>query len=239
MAREREPANIMMTRCYDEDAFEAYFGYRHGAYGESDDTSLMPNIAIFCRTPMVSGDGRQVDVNVINVVGFGFDHEDQPDYTYFMPLHENPAKWDELVRKMQQMWRYIYECAKRHKFKRVYLADVGGGNFGAGLANHPETSYARLKKESLLPVQMEYADCIVTLQLQRVPDWCFSEDGGPLLGDSLLVNAWDPWSMVGNANSADNSLDGFFGRCTAMALLCWETTNPHMQYCQVKEGVAS
>lgn len=28
----------------------------------------------------------------------------------------------------------------------------------------------------------------------------------------LLVNAWDPWSMVGNGNAGDNSLDGFYGR---------------------------
>ena len=26
------------------------------------------------------------------------------------------------------------------------------------------------------------------------------------------MNAWDPWSMVGNGNAGDNSLDGFFGR---------------------------
>ena len=29
---------------------------------------------------------------------------------------------------------------------------------------------------------------------------------------SLLVNAWDPWSMVGNGNAADDNLDGKFGR---------------------------
>merc|ERR1712039_724173 len=48
-----------------------------------------------------------------------------------------------------------------------------------------------------------------------------------ILEDSLLVNAWDPWSMVGNGNAADNSLDGYFGRCTAMALLCWPKKCPH------------
>lgn len=34
----------------------------------------------------------------------------------------------------------------------------------------------------------------------------------PIAKPGLLVNAWDPWSMVGNGNAGDNSLDGFFGR---------------------------
>lgn len=234
MLHEREPANVGMVRCYDEDEFEKFFGHRHGAYGSSTKSSLMPNIAIFCTTPMKLASGEQVDVNVINVVGYALDSNDQPDWKYFMPLHRNRAKWDELVRRMQRMWRYIFECAKRHKFKRVYLADVGGGAFSTGLDLHEKTCYQRLKEESLPPVQQEYAELVESHQLQRIPDWCFTEEAKPLLSSSLLVNAWDPWSFVGNANRGDNSLDGFFGRCTAMGLLCWPRTNPYLQREPVK-----
>jgi len=230
VAKQREPANIGTVRCYDEDKFQKLFGHRHGAYGSSTVSHLMPNIAIYCQTPMKSASGEQIDVNVINVVACAFDSDLQPDWKYFMPLRNNPAKWNELVQFMQQMWRYIFECARRHQFKRVYLADVGGGAFAVGLEMHEETSYRRLKEESLVPVQQEYAGIVECGQLQRIPDWCFTDEARGLLSDSLLVNAWDPWSMVGNANRSDNSLDGFFGRCTAMALLCWPSTNPYVSW---------
>ena len=56
---------------------------------------------------------------------------------------------------------------------------------------------------------------------------------GPLkdsLETTLFVNAWDPYSIVGNGNAGDQSLDGFFGRSTAMGLMSWPGTNPCMSY---------
>ena len=50
------------------------------------------------------------------------------------------------------------------------------------------------------------------------------------LDDRLFVNAWDCWSMLGNGNRADNSADGFWGRSSAIALLGWPKSNPHIQY---------
>eukprot|EP00440_Ansanella_granifera_P002523 gb/GFBE01002743.1/.p1 GENE.gb/GFBE01002743.1/~~gb/GFBE01002743.1/.p1 ORF type:complete len:334 (+),score=57.50 gb/GFBE01002743.1/:1-1002(+) len=233
LATQREPANIAMNRCYDEDGLEELFGYRRGAYAEGGEDRLLPNIAVYCLTPMRSARGEQVNVHVINVVGYAFDSDEQPDYRYFFPLHSQPAKWEELVQCMQQMWRYVFECARRKGLRRVFLADVGGGAFSGGkmgLERYARTSYVALKEASLPPVQQEYESDIEVHTLPRVPDFCFSEEGRPLLEDSLLVNAWDPWSMVGNGNKADNSLDGFFGRCTAMAVLCWPKTNPHIKW---------
>jgi hypothetical protein len=46
---------------------------------------------------------------------------------------------------------------------------------------------------------------------------------------TLYVNAWDPHSAVGNGNSMDRSLDGFFGRTTAMGPLCHPFTNKHLR----------
>jgi hypothetical protein len=46
----------------------------------------------------------------------------------------------------------------------------------------------------------------------------------------LFVNAWDPWSIIGNGNEEDNSLDGWFGRLSAMGVLGWPVTNPNIRY---------
>lgn len=39
------------------------------------------------------------------------------------------------------------------------------------------------------------------------------------ISNALFVNAWDPHSLVGNGNKGDDSLDGFIGRNTNMALV--------------------
>jgi hypothetical protein len=46
---------------------------------------------------------------------------------------------------------------------------------------------------------------------------------------TLYVNAWDPWSLIGNGNNRDRSLDGSWGRCSNMSVLGWYLTNPHMK----------
>lgn len=62
----------------------------------------------------------------------------------------------------------------------------------------------------------------------RIPE-CMTS---PELNDgkkTLYVNAWDPHSAVGNGNSADDSLDGYFGRASAMAALCHTFTNERLR----------
>ncbi len=44
------------------------------------------------------------------------------------------------------------------------------------------------------------------------------------------ANAWDPWSMLGNGNAGDDSLDGVWGRHTALAATGWPPNNPAMEY---------
>ncbi len=44
----------------------------------------------------------------------------------------------------------------------------------------------------------------------------------------LIVNAWDPHSIIGNGNGGDNSIDGFVGRSTAVSALGWPLSNYYM-----------
>jgi hypothetical protein len=53
---------------------------------------------------------------------------------------------------------------------------------------------------------------------------------GLKLDDILFLNAWDPHSIAGNGNGMDNSLDGFFGRSSAIGLICCPCTNPLMSH---------
>lgn len=228
MAREREPVHIAMERHYDLHRLHDYFGYKHGAYRRSTKFNLMPQIAIYCRTPF-RRDLRMppADVHVINVTGLAFDSENQPDYKYYFPLTK--GKKEELVRRMKMTWRMIFSCARRRQFRRVYLCNVGGGSM-ARFLDRSDFPYEALKKLSLAPVEAEYPDIRVH-PLSEIVDGIHGNE--PRLSDGLLVNAWDPWSLVGNGNAADDSLNARFGRATAMALLTWPITNPDILY----EGV--
>ena len=59
------------------------------------------------------------------------------------------------------------------------------------------------------------------------------KDWKDAINRTLFINAWDPWSLVGNGNEYDHSVDGMYGRQSALALLCWPITNPHIQYKQI------
>ncbi|CAE7686914.1 unnamed protein product, partial [Symbiodinium pilosum] len=155
LVTQREPVNIAMERYYDQRLLKREFGYEFGAYAESwkANQQLMPNIAIYCRTPMRSPrdpHGEPVEAHVINVIGFGFDSREQPDYQYFLGQRSG-EKWPELVQSMKQMWRYIFECAKREGKTQVLIAAVGGGAFSYLLGGR----YEELKDASLGPVQKE------------------------------------------------------------------------------------
>eukprot|EP00929_Paragymnodinium_shiwhaense_P021774 TRINITY_DN1410_c0_g2_i1.p1 TRINITY_DN1410_c0_g2~~TRINITY_DN1410_c0_g2_i1.p1 ORF type:complete len:466 (-),score=87.23 TRINITY_DN1410_c0_g2_i1:271-1668(-) len=230
VALEREPVNIAMHRKYYQDKLKKLAGYQIGGYGVSTPEQLMPNIAAYCRTPCRNSTGAVVEVNVINLIGYAFDSVHQPDYKYFFRDGKiPPEKWEELVSCTVTMWRYAFECARWYDYKRIFVADVGGGAFATLLNRNPETQYNRLKEEAMKRVRPMYPN-IEVQPLGFIPDMLFKDEMKDKLKDSLFVNAWDPWSMVGNGNAMDNSLDGFFGRCSAMAVLCWPLLNPYIRY---------
>ena len=50
------------------------------------------------------------------------------------------------------------------------------------------------------------------------------------LDDTLLINAWDCWSVPGNGNEYDNSLDGYIGRYTQIGINGTSITNKYLTY---------
>eukprot|EP00439_Symbiodinium_sp_Y106_P054636 s1209_g7.t1 len=170
MVRQREPCNIGMERRYDPDVLEAKFGYRFGAYASSTKEKLMPNIAIYCRTPLYVG-GVSVDVHVINSVPYFFDAASEPDYQYFFPMED--AKWAELVLRMKRLWSIIFECARQLSLKVIFLPDLSGSASSKLLA--APRDFARLREESLPAVHALYAE----VDLRPMPElsWIFSDEG--------------------------------------------------------------
>jgi hypothetical protein len=78
----------------------------------------------------------------------------------------------------------------------------------------------KLSIETMIPVQK------INIPIQKL----IMETSQPLLNDSLYINAWDCFSIIGNGNGLDPSLDGHFGRSSAMSVLGWDVTNPFIRF---------
>lgn len=238
LTREREPVNIEMRREYDKEKLRKAFGYSEGAYGRAPQGELMPHIAIYCETPIRRQSAETesyMTMRVINAIGMGFDTKQQLDYQHFMGGDGlTPDKWEKLKDRMTWTWVFIFNCAKSQGLKRIYNCMVGGGYFAQFLNKHDIYSYEKLYNETFQPVRAKYSD-IEVFDLREIFDLdkMLRPDNRQIMRESLLVNAWDPWSMVGNGNNRDDSLDGKMGRLSAMAVLCWTHTNPDMKFVPV------
>jgi len=73
----------------------------------------------------------------------------------------------------------------------------------------------------------------------KIPDLLFNgtleskpnsiEDDPATLENTLFVNSLNPWSLIGNGNFLDNSLNGFWGRSSNMSVLGWTFTNETLE----------
>merc|ERR1739848_935714 len=140
---------------------EEKFGYQFGAYSKSDQDKIMPNIAIFTKTPMIINGFQIPEVNVLNLIGHGFDTPSQPDWQYFLSEEGviKSGRETELYERIEMMYRYAFECAKRNNLKRVQFAGIGEGNFAgkmkAKITDFQKRAINALTKEEQYSSQIE------------------------------------------------------------------------------------
>jgi hypothetical protein len=232
LVTEREPCNINMRHIYYENDLENQFGWRYGAYQHSTTDQLMPNIAIYCYTTVWRPSGYK-KVHVINLVGYAFDCMEQPDYQYF-----KTKPHDHVLKKYHEVWHKAFVAAldlkKQGKIDKIKIFNVGGGAF-AGLFQ--EDFIEQIFEPTFLDFLPFFQKAGIEVlgynqEMQRfdggfIPD---TLDTDVDMEKTLYVNAWDPWSMIGNGNERDSSLDGHWGRCSNMAVLGWSLTNPAIKY---------
>lgn len=222
---EREPCNIGMRRLYDADALQKTFGYKYGAYNETS-----PNLAVYCHADVQSPEGTFLKVHVLNVIGCALDSPRQPDVQRF-------STKERVIGFYKQMWSLVLEAAKHLGLPRICLYNIGGGAFAGPYGRE----FPDIFEAAFLPLVPEFAAAgiqILGYDTQtrrftggRIPDCLFT--GEHNLSQTLFLNAWDPWSLIGNGNDMDNSLDGYWGRSSNLSVLGWLHTNPSMTFVPV------
>lgn len=249
MTIEREPCNIALTRHYNKSKLITQFGWEEGAYVKRQSNGdLMPNIAIYTKAKVNYDNIQLNDIHVINLVGYAFDVQDQEDYIFFsrLPLEERQG---ELIKRYTNMWLLAYASAQRliakgNKITHFRLFNVGGSAFVTCLEILLDLDKINLldyfKKNIFEPsfhiVRQLFANLkIIILEFEAgyfIPHSLNTTDKS-INKTTLYVNAWDPWTLIGNGNKRDHSLDGFWGRSTNMSILGWGLTNPFMSFVRV------
>ncbi len=221
---QREPCNIAMRRLYNEEGLEAAFGWRRGAYGTGS-----PNFAVYCHATVHTPERGFFQAHVLNLIGCALDSLMQLDYL----VYNTPDK----VRGFyERMWRLALGAMRSLGKKKIQIYNVGGGAFAGPYG----ASFTKeIFEPAFLPLLPEFKAAGIQVlgwdQATRkftggfIPD-CLNTYREQALEEIVFVNAWDPWSLIGNGNERDGSLDGYWGRCSNMAVLGWLQTNPAMQF---------
>lgn len=221
---EREPCNIGMRRLYDQKAMQKTFGWSKGAYASE---KPMPNIAVYCEAIVRTEEKGFFDVRVLNLIGCALDSSSQPDFKRFTTKESRIGFY-------RSMWRLALGALKHLGAKKFHIYNVGSGAFSGPYGDSFTTE---IFEPAFLPLLPEFANAGIKIlgydfETHKfnggfIPD-CLNEPTQDL-ENTIYVNAWDPWSLIGNGNEFDGSLDGYWGRCSNMSVLGWLQTNPEMK----------
>jgi hypothetical protein len=256
----REPTHIGSSCIYNAEnacaGVEGAYGplaRRALEYGQ-----LPPNIATMAYVPIYNKDtGTSTTVWITNLIGLALDHEMQPDFIWWETQGKSTMA---LVRFYTKVMRKAFASARHVEAKRLVLTAMGTGDsvdlVGMRQQNFIHNVLLPAIHNASKEIQAEPIEFSVggrALQL-RVP-WgvlsltsagdeylgeqfgnigsfpeCFSTESSELLAETVVCNAWDPWSIAGNGNEhdANASLDGNIGRASAVAILTHPATNPYL-----------
>lgn len=254
---EREPVNIEMRRTYDHDALERLYGHRTGAYARlraqsSCGSITPPNIVLYTpasvrltHTPRA----RYVTCHILHAIGLAFDSPTQRDYKLYA-THTEAQRIRHAVAFYERVFRKLYYAAKHLGLTTLVLSLVGANNFAKAWWHGGIDGF---QAQVWTPA---YAN---TQHLAKGLDVCVMGANGSLLqrtfgwqdigyfpaciehvtdvSKTVFVNAWDCWSVPGNGNAKDNSLDGFVGRVSNVGVLGNGMTNAWLREAEVYVGV--
>lgn len=195
-------------------------------------------VAVAMQTPLRTESGKVRNVVVLSCVSPALDSLEQPDFQTYVRSWEDaegiphqelnqPAYLDAFNAIAEQ----VIKCASDNpQCKRIVLSAIGLNSFLGGLTRDQQSfaidigsmvlaklavdlreqgkevvfTDAGTKSARMEGINALLGDSPLTLAGAIPGDWITDND--------LIVNAWDPHSLVGNKLAKDNSIDGFIGR---------------------------
>lgn len=220
---------------------ETSYVNKHSAFkGEKLPPVLEPGnqVAVAMRTPLITNSGTVRNVVVLSCVAPALDSFEQPDFDIYVNANEDNEgiphhrlKQEAYLDAFNAIAEQVMQCSNDNpQCKRVVIPAVGLNSFLSALMSG--------QKEIAIGIGQKVLAKLVTDLRASGKEVVFTDDKNPsprmdgineILGsppltlagaipgdwikdDDLLVNAWDPHSLVGNKLAKDNSIDGYIGR---------------------------
>lgn len=241
LVTEREPVNIGMRRFFNESVMNKTFGYNVSYYKRfyNVTNNIAPNIGVYTLAP-VSLNGKQQDVHFYHAIGYAFDSEAQPDYKVLSTVNSSI-----MIQKYINLFKCMFECARHLGLTRIIMPIIGGGSFSALYRDGRDAFQTDIFIPALMSCIENYPDIIIAyttcdkncpaalyLKNKKIKyvgkfpiflnnDWFDNKT-------TLVGNAWDCHSILGNGNKGDNSMDGWVGRFSAIQFFGLGITNPYL-----------
>lgn len=246
LVTEREPVNIEFNRSYNEEALFHQLGYKHGAYTGT----TLPYVVI--ARPIIQN--KSAKPLVCNAVGYGFDNYQQPDVQRFAhdPINTRTRsdveiehltkrlgtsnyvlQKDKLLRAYTLTWYLILHAAERYTCTVVYSGALGGNNFSPWGSGKEAQFRQDIQEPAIAQAKVlgNFHHISVTAYPAFLPG--VLDNKSIDMEHALWVNAWDQFSVVGNGNARDESLDGRWGRMSTLAVQTWPVINHLMKFTAV------
>ena len=244
LVTEREPVNIGMKRYYELDKLKEKYGYVTSYYQRYYEATgkLAPNIGVYLKAPVIKGE-TITDIHLYNAIGYALDSKDQVDY---IAIKAMPSMKDFLLAAYICIFKRVFQCAVDNKLNRIIMPVIGGGAFSLLYPGGSD----EFRKEVFLPafkeaiknyyktIQIDFMgdknDQVITTLAKTghknvgyFPDCIYVKDFNKI--KTLVVNAWDCHTVLGNGNKGDNSIDGYIGRTSAIQFFGLGLANPMMK----------
>jgi hypothetical protein len=214
-----------------------------------------PNIMIYTPAKLLETHNVQDTVHILNVIGLAFDSKKQLDYQQYSKLDTVEDAINEAKKFYIKLFKNIFKVAEKLKMKNIIMSLVGANNFAekwlywaykkifekinnGGKENFQLGVWLEAWKEAekFIPQGITIYSMGMTKfvayteyfnkydALEDFPGNAINFSNGDL-SETLFINAWDCWSVPGNGNGEDRSLDGFMGRNTDIGFKGTSMTN--------------
>jgi hypothetical protein len=250
MATERELVNIQMqgkSRSENKQVLG-----QETSLAQRDFTVIQPGnqLSLATTTKIRCNNGQLKEITLLSGSAPALDIASQPEaavYTFKSSFGGRKLNRQKFSIALDTLKSHILQCAeKKTDCKRVALAGIGAENF-LKLLDEEHRKYAQdmiatLLAEVATELRAQGKEVVFTDIDDKFCNKINAKLGsgeppidvpGPIPGNwikdgDLMLNAWDPHSLLGNGLAADNSLDGFYGRNSLIhfqhALLCMMTS---------------
>lgn len=228
---------------YDAGKMLAAFPWKEPAYTLSTRDRLMPNISVYCRATVSTKLGFR-RTHVLNLIGYELQEPDTLDASFFYKEASAEKRLANIVAAYRRMWELALGAVADLKregladFNQMRVMNIGGAAFAG---EYYDRFVPDIFEPAFLPLVDEFEKLGVRVRgydrkRQRfvgglIPA-CLDLEEEDVEG-TLYLNAWDPFTLIGNGNAGDASLDGAWGECSNMAVLGWLPSNPAMKFCAI------